>query len=377
MVTKADLASLSAYETTTGHVLSVYLDVDQSKPGNLNRGFECALESELRAKAGTLPDLVELQEFELIAARMRDFVSKFLPTCRGLVLYSKSDGSLWVRELDVPTQTAIYWGITAYVEPLVKAIDEYERYGVVLVDRLHGKVYTVVLGRVEKYAEVQALGWIRRIKSAGRDHLYSQSNFQRRADEHVHSHLKRVVELLEDLGHARPFERLVLAGNAEVTSEFFGLLPKWLRTKVVGSVTLSANASDQELLATVEDLERTAERSYEAGRVHQLLEAAGGKHKATATIAATLRAINEKRVHELLYSETGPVQGAICEQCGALYESGDGNCEYCNVPITKVADLTELAITRTLAAGGRIEQVQGDAAQELSVAGGFGAFLRY
>jgi peptide subunit release factor 1 (eRF1) len=377
MVTKADLASLSAYETTTGHVLSVYLDVDQSKPGNLNRGFECVLENELRTKAGTLSDTTELWEFELIAAKMRDFVSKFVPTCRGVVLYSKSDESLWVRELDVPTQTAIYWGKTAYVEPLVKAIDDYERYGVVLVDRLHGKLYTVVLGRVEKYAEVQALGWVRRIKSAGKDHLYSQSSFQRRADEHVHSHLKRVVELLEDLVHSTPFERLVLAGNAEITSALYGILPKWLRTRVVGSVTLSANASDLELLAAVEELERTAERSYEVGRVQQLLDAAGGNHKATVDVAATLRAINEKRVHELLYSETGPVQGAVCEQCGALYESGGGNCEYCNVRVVSVEDLTDLAITRTLAAGGRIEHVRGEAAKELGVAGGFGAFLRY
>jgi peptide chain release factor subunit 1 len=377
MVTKTDLASLHEFEFSPGRVLSVYLDVDQSKAANLNRGFEAALERELQAISRTFDDESALRDFESCADRAREFVAKYVPGGRGLVVYAKSNRSMWARELTVPTETCVRWGEAAYLHPLVEALDEYERYGLVLVDRLHAYIYTVFLGQIEKRAEIHGLGRVRHVKSAGRDHLYSQARFQRRADEHIHSHLKRVVEILETFHKTAPFERLVLSGTNEATSEMYRVLPKWMRTRVVGSLALPTGATDGEILAAVKTLENNVERGFEIAYVEKLMDAAGGSQKATASASETFRALNENRVLEFVYAEDCPMEGGRCSECGAVYASPDLSCDYCNIPVDAVEDVIECAASQALATGASIEQLRGEAAERLNALGGVGAFLRY
>ncbi len=374
MVNKTDLANLRDYDENNGRVLSIYLDVDQSNVSNLNRGFELALSDQLRLLT-SFEEESERRDFEASAALVSAFVSRYLPVERGLVLFAKSTGSLWVRELNVPTKTDVRWGRHAHIQPLIEALDEYQRYGVVLIDRSKAKIYTVLLGKVEKYAEVLSGNFVRHTKTAGRDHLYSQPGFQRKADEHVHLHMKRVVETLEDLVAALPFDRLILAGTAESTSEMCKQLPKWLKTRVVGTAPLSMSATESEVLAITETIEQKAERHFEFARIERLLDASGTR--ATADVSETLKAVNEKRVRELMYAEGGPIPGTRCRQCGAVFTVNDSLCAYCNVAVDPVENVVEAAADRALAAGASVEQIRGEAAGRLNAAGGLGAFLRY
>src|SRR5205085_1988119 len=54
---------------------------------------------------------------------------------------------------------------------------------------------------------------------------WSQAQYQRHHDLHVQWHLKRVTKHLADLARRRRFDRLVLAGPEEATSELRGLRP--------------------------------------------------------------------------------------------------------------------------------------------------------
>jgi peptide subunit release factor 1 (eRF1) len=373
MVTKADLAGLEAYKLSSGPVLSIYLDVDQSKPANRNRGFEACLAGELRGLTAKCADECEIRDFEASAGRVTDFVSKYVPNAHSLVIFAQSTGSLWARELSVPTKTQVWWQGAAHIQPLVEAMDEYQRHAVVLVDRQQARIFTVQLGKIEKHADIQSAGRVRHVKTAGRDHLFSQSGFQRRADAHVHSHLKRVVEVLEDVARSRPFERLILVGTSETTSELARMLPKWLYSRLVGSITLSINATDAEILSAVEQLEHAAERSFEVAQVDELLDG----NLASTIVADTLRAINERRVRQFVYSEGSPIPGGRCRICGSVYDSSAINCDYCGVPVEPVDDVIEPATTRALASGASIEELRGEAAERLNAKGGLGAFLRY
>jgi peptide subunit release factor 1 (eRF1) len=377
MVTKADLATLQNYRSSMGRVLSIFLDVDQSKAANLNRAFETSLDDELRTLTRTVNEECESRDLEACAARARDFVTKYAPQARGLVVYSRSTGSLWARELGVPTRNQVRWGETPFVQPLIEALDEYQRCGVALVDRYRARIYTVLRGKIEKYSEVHAPASVSHAKSAGMDHLLSQSRFQRRADEHVHTHLKRVVELLETFILTAPFERLILAGPKEVTSELYHLLPKSLGSRVVGSTVLSSDAADEEVISRVENLEDRVERDYELTRVGKLLEDAGSGRKAVSTVSETLKSINEKRVRELIYAEGPPMAGRKCHICGSIFEASTNRCDYCGVPTDHIEDLIEAAANQALACGATIEQVRGEAGEVLMAAGGLTAFLRY
>jgi len=375
MVTKAGLAGVQNQALGMGRVLSIYLDVDQSKAANLNRGFESLLASRLRTVEARFDDECEARDFEAAASCVRDFVSKYEPGARGLVVFAQATGYLWARELNVPTQTQARWQRAANIQPLVEALDEYQRYGVVWVDRKKARLYTILLGRIEKHAEVEAIGRVSHVKSAGRDHLLSQSNFQRKADERVHSHFKHVVELLANIVKTHPFDRLVLMGTAATTSELQRILPKWLHSRVVASLPLATDATDKDLVDAVEGIEYTAERNVELALMEELFN--GNGRGASTSVSETLMALNERRVRELFYAHGRRIPGGVCPVCGAVRDSADTMCDFCGVAVEPTEDIIEAVADRALASGASIEELRGAAAARLTASGGLGAFLRY
>src|SRR5438105_3323746 len=377
MITKTELEVLNEYKAGAGRVLSIYLDVDQSNSANLNRKFEAAFEVRVKEIGRSFEEEYEQRDFEESVAEARKVVAAYEPRARGLVMFTRSTGSIWMRELNVPVTTEVFWGAAAHIKQFLEVLDEFETYGVVLTGRSRSRIFTVRLGTIEKHAEIhaakrepgrakaQAMVGVRHLKTAGTDHLYSQSHLQRKADEHALSHLKRVVQLLEHVEKFNPFARLVLAGSTEATSELFRLLHKSMRAKVVASATLPSDAPESQIIGEVSFIARAAERNYELKKVEMLITAAAKGLSALTKLPETLEALNEKRVRELVYSEGLTVRGGVCNNCQAVFSDDTMNCDFCGLPVKPADDLVETAIGMALAEGAAIEQVRGEAAAKL------------
>jgi peptide chain release factor subunit 1 len=279
--------------------------------------------------------------------------------------------------VQAPLTTAVHWGETLYVRPLLELLDDYERYGVILVDKERARVFTVFLGEIEEEREALAAAEVRHKKASGTDHLRSQMNFQRQDEMHVRWHLKAVAEVTDELARSHTFDRLVLAGPVAATSELHRLLPKRLRARVVGTVRLPFDASPQDVLRETLGLEQAAERAEERQRVEVLLTAAAKGNGGVVGLEPTLEAIQERRVWRLVYAAGYDARGVECSQCGALLPSTPEKCVYCGAPPRLVDDLLERAIRRVVDGGGDVEQVHDEAATRLWEAGGIGALLRF
>lgn len=376
-ITVKDLGDLQESKAGAGRVLSIYLDVDQAKAANLNRGFEAAFESRIQVIARGFEEEYEQCDFGRCVDDVRKLLSSYEPHARSLVIFTRSTGPVWFREVNVGVDTQVNWGARPYLHPLVEVLDEFETYMVVVTDRSHSRVFTVKLGTIEKHAEIYALGPVRRLKTAGTDHLYSQSHIQRKADENSFSHLKRVAEVAGHVANLNPVSRLVLGGNAEATCELFRLLPKTLRGRVSGFTVISANAPEKEVLERTLASVTRAERDHEIAKVEWLITSAARGQKAVLTVPETLNAFNEKRVRELVYAEGFSAAGGICERCQVMFPSDDVTCDICGIPVKPAEDLIETAIEAALAEGAAVEQLRGPAAERLRAAGGIGAFLRF
>jgi peptide subunit release factor 1 (eRF1) len=370
VITKSDLEVLNGYKTETGRVLSVYLDVDQSRAANLNRKFELAFEAKVKEMGKSE------QDFQECADEARKIIAAYHPRGRGLVLFTRSTGSVWMRELNVPVATEIYWGTSAHVKEFVEALACFDTYGVVLTDRSRSRIFTVKLGTITRHADIHAMSGTRHLKTAGTDHLYSQSHLQRKADEHVLSHLKRVVEVLEHVSHVNVFDRLILAGASAATSELFKLLPKSMRAKVVASITLATTASESQILEEILFIARKAEEKRDIDKAEMLITASAKGHNAVKQLSDTLQALNEKRVRELVYAHGFKASGGICDDCHAVFPNDTANCDFCGRPLKPSDDLVETAIGMAIAEGAAVEQFRGEAAETFKKAGGIGAFLR-
>lgn len=380
MITRAEVEKLLERKSPEGSpVLSVYLNVDLSRAENLNRGFETTLANLLRSVERGIEDRREREQFEAAAARVRRFVAGYAPRGAALVVFcDASEKSFWSRELHAGVRSDVRWAPAPHIRPLLELLDEHERYGVILTDRVRSRLFTVFLGEIEEHREAFAPLGVHHTKTTGTDRIWSQSHFQRKADAHARSHLKHVADLTERLWDLYRFDRLVLAGPAEATAELEKLLPKALEARLVASVALPVDATASQVLEETRKLEQQAERRHEEQVVEELITIATKNDRAVAGIEPTLRALREGRVRRLVYADRIALRGRRCPACAALHAETENLCAYCGGPLREaVDDLLEAMAERALEGGAAVELVRGQAAERLRAVGGVGAYVRY
>src|SRR3954466_8798959 len=88
---------------------------------------------------------------------------------------------------------------------------------------------------------------------------------------HALWHLKNVTAGVDKLVDRYGFDRLVLAGPVEATSELYHLLPKRLWRMAVARITLPIDASESLMVQRTLTIERQVEREMEKRMVEDLL----------------------------------------------------------------------------------------------------------
>jgi peptide chain release factor subunit 1 len=378
MISKADIEAIVERKAVPGSpVLSLYLDIDQSKANNLQRRFEASLNDMLRSIEASL-DETQLQSFSADSERVRRFVSGLEPQGKGLILFcDDSENFFWSREIKPSVRNNTRWSDTPYIVPLLAILDEYERYGVLLVDKAHARLFTVFIGEIAEHYDALAPAPVRHIKTSGTDHILSETRFQHKADMHVHWHLKHVAEMLDKLVDQYALDRLLLAGPVEATSELQHLLSKRVRNRVIERLSLPINASEHEVLEEALRVERRVEREMEKQIVEELIAGGDGHHPFTHGLEPTVRALCEERIWRLVYAGGFSPSGGQCANCGMLFARTVGSCDYCGGAIKPVDDLLERTVERVLEQDGKVEEVEGDAAIRLREVGNIGAILRF
>ena len=91
----------------------------------------------------------------------------------------------------------------------------------------------------------------------------------------------------------------------------------------------------------------------------------------------TLFALQEWSVWRLVFTDGFNLIGGECTNCHALLALADGPCTYCGKPVRTIDDLIQAAVERLMDLDGKIEQVQGPAAERLKEVGSCGAVLHY
>jgi peptide subunit release factor 1 (eRF1) len=380
MISRRDLHELLSHPLDTeSPILSVYLDVDQQRAINLNRGFEAVLKSMIRELEHGLGSSSKLKEFLSDARLAGSFVSDYQPAGKGLVLFCDASKEFtWHRSLNISLGSSVHWMMRAYVRPVVEARDEFERYGIILTDRARARLFSIYLGSIEEHHEALAEADVHKSDATGMDQMYSQKRFQRKADEHARWHLKNVAEMADRFATTRRFDRLILGGTHEITSELRNLLPERLKQRLVGFVTLPIDAGTSEILEETKLLEQTIERKEEEALVRRLSTAAAKDNQAVVGLGGVLTALNLGRIRRLVYSNGFDKGGCECQECGGVFEGGAEECRDCGGSQIECQDILNAVIGRVVREGGDIEQVRGNsAARLLKDAGGIGAYLRF
>jgi peptide chain release factor subunit 1 len=350
-MTHSDLQLLFSHpERPYPSVLSVYLNVDQSEFSNQNRGFEQQLKDMLSSIRATIYDAAELERFVTAAHHIEDFVSAYDPRTRGLVMFFDGlDGFSWRKEVGVPLHSQARWDYELFLQPLANILDQFERYGVVLMNHDRLRLFTVFLGEIEEFNPAGLGPNIR---------------------------LQPVIKEVDRLVQSKQVRHLVLAGASEITSRLRNKLPKRLSLMVIGVVDLAIDVAVHDVLTATLGLAEEYERSGEAQTVKEVIKGSAINEKTVAGLGRTLKAVNSDRVWELIYSEGLSSPGFECVKCAALFSVSRKPCPYCGGSLHPVGDVVERAVDHALRKGAKIEVVTGAASASLRNVGGIGAFLK-
>ncbi len=374
MLGRGVLSRLHTLTQQKTYTLTMYLDIDQNKTSNRKRGFVVqaeALLKDLKARCGRSP------RFDGACDLALDLVRKLRPRGKAAIVVVHPETELEeIRQLGISLAPSAHWQRGAFLRPIVEAMDEHERYAVVLTDTKRARLFTVLMGELTEHEDLFSETGAR-TRSMGGDQMRAQKRHEQRHQEEVASHAKKVIDALHDLSLRAPFDRLIVAGTPKTTGQLVRLLPKRLGGKLVETVGMRVGASQKEVLNKILAVQNKMEREQESRLVEGVLAELRDGGKAVAQFASVLDAVNQGRVWKLFYAKGLVKEAGECSDCGAYSPHAVGPCVYCDGDVRPLGHCIDRISQSVMEMGGQVEVVDGPAAEAIIPHGSIAALLRY
>jgi peptide chain release factor subunit 1 len=366
------IEQLERFESEGASVLSLYLDLTPTS--QVTRSYRVEFKDLVKEASGRLTD-AERKGLDREVERVNAWFEG-TPALQGLglTIFSCTPRKLWLVDfVPVAVRNHLAFETKPDVAGLLELIDEYERFAVALVSKNKARVFTVFAGAIE---EIDAFKDLVPGKVAAGG--LKQSIIQRHHELHVLWHLKKVVAYLSTLQRRRNFDRLIIAGPVEATSELQQMLPPVLSTRVAAVIRADVDATNAQILERTIEVERRIEADCEDHLVNGVLEMARSGARATCGIRPTLDALWMGDVRVMVVADGVAESGSECSNCRYIQQGNAASCQKCGAATRAVRDLGHYVMGRAVEQRGRVEIVHGRAAQHLSTVGeGLAAFLRY
>lgn len=377
-------------------VLSVYLATPLVPVAG--QAYMASFRDGCDALRSSLPEQA-LEDFDRAVERARQYLAEvFVPRRPGLALFASGNEDYFhVAPLPGRPEEEFAWGTVPMLAPLEQVIDEYERLVIALFDKRRARLFSIFLGAIEESQVIESdvpgkpttTGRDGRPRpqrqaftagapgqaSGGGGGGVTRARYTPHHEIHAVTHARTVARALTGWLRARPFDRLLLAGPVEGVSLLRDNLPRPLRSRLAGELSLAMSANDAEVVQAALEAGEAIERRDEVAMIDELI-ASSATPRAALGFGPTLDALSDNRVHQLFLTDTFIGVGGECPTCGRLI-AGPGRCPVCGTEATPLGDLRERMVERALEQGARIETVSGDAGAHLTAHGGLGAWTHY
>ena len=374
MLGRGVLSTLYTLSQQKTYTLTLYLDIDQNKQSNRRRGYVVQGEALIK---GLKAQQKRSDRFDAACKQALSLVRNLKPKGKTALIVVHPESNL--RELvqiELSFPVSIHWRRGAFLRPVVEAMDEHERYGVVLTDNQRARLFTVVMGELTEHEDLFSETG-QRTRSLGADQMRSQKRHDQRHQEEMAAHAKRVIDALHDLALRQPYDRLIVGGTPKAAGQLVRLLPTRLRGKLVDTVSMRVGGSQKEVLNKILAVQQRMERDRETEIVQGVQAELHDRGKAVAGFAAVLDAVNQGRVWTLIYGKGYTNKAGECGSCDAYSPHAKGPCVYCGEDVHPLPQCIDRLSQSVVEMGGRVEVVDGDAKKKLEKPGGIAAMLRY
>ena len=374
MLGRGVLSTLYTLSQQKTYTLTLYLDIDQNKQSNRRRGYVVQAEALIKSLKSKQ---ARSDRYDTACEQALSLVRNMKPKGKAALIVVHPETRLSeLVQIELPFPASVHWRRGAFLRPVVEAMDEHERYGVVLTDNKRARLFTVLMGELTEHEDLFS-ETSQRTRSLGADQMRAQKRHDQRHQEEVASHAKRVIDAIHDLALREPFDRLIVGGTPKAAAQLVRMLPKRMRGKLVETTSMRVGGSQKEILNKILEVQQRMERDREKEIVQGVLAELHDRGKAVAGFAAVLDAVNQGRVWTLVYGKGFTAKGGECGSCDAYSPHAKGPCVYCGEDVHPLPLCVDRLSQSVLEMGGRVEVVDGDAKKKLEKPGGIAAMLRY
>jgi peptide subunit release factor 1 (eRF1) len=293
------LERLLAFEATTLPVISLYLNAQSDDRGRTN--FDGFLKRELLPRAKTFSSgSAERQSFDADVEKIQEYLEdEVKPSANGIAIFACSGADLFeAMQMNAPLEdNYLYVYNQPHLYHLTRLDDEFPRYAALVTDANHARIFVFGLGETLETEQVRGKK-VQRVKVGG----WSQARYQRRVENAHASHAKESIEALDRIVKQENVKHVLLAGDPQMAPVLQEQLPKHLADKVVDVLKLDLKASDQDVFQATLERMREEDAKTDAEKVERLIREYRGRGLAVAGTEATLEALANGQVDELLIS---------------------------------------------------------------------------
>jgi len=265
--------------------------------------------------------------------------------------------------LDVKVENLLVVDSSPYIRPIVRILDEWESYTLVIINSNSAKIFSISMGSVDDIKKLSK-DIMNKHKKGG----WSQARFNRLRRGAIKEFFKEVIEELEK----RSDERIVLAGPGTSKNKLKEMLPKTLQEKIVELIDISVEDEDKLIKQSIQLISENEKRkSSEA--VNHLKAEILKEGLAVYGVKETLDAVKNGQVELLIIEKDYKLKGWICENCQYVEEGSKSTCPYCNKETSEV-DVFEEILEFAERTDSKVEFTDDE---QLADLGHIGGILRY
>lgn len=357
MITGEEIRDLAAHVGDPA-VSSVYLDADGARRpvrADVEVAFDY-LANELKRQSGAKGDRVLSGGVEGDLKRMHDWLGSGWDRSdiRGLAFFSDSRRG-WFEVVTLPWAVAdsAVLGRRPRIAPLLAALDENRPLLVALIDRRRLRLFAFDRGRTGE------LFGLTDLEPRAVDTGNALGRFEHHREEEARVHYRRAAERIDAALAADAYERWVVGGPDEAVAGLESQLPQAVRRRQAGRVSVRVSAPIGEIAQAAREAAESVREQRETEAVRKVGELAGPGQAGSTGLAATLAALDDRRVATLLVADGFTAPGAYCLTCGYLGMGVDvWRCPRCGTTPVAEDDIVELAIDEAVAQRSKVEFIR-------------------
>lgn len=365
MFSEKDLQELLNY-SAENQVVTLYLNTDPTK-------------STTEAASLRLRNLLKTVDLPEDVLAIENYISlEYDWAAKGLVIVSDQAGDFFKTyqfSLSVPNE--IHVGKHPTIRPLVRLLETFTGWGVVLVDKEGARLFSFDLGELGEIGGITGEE-VKQQKRGGGNAMPGRmggADMSSKIENIIEKNIKEVISEAQDFFEEHHIRRIMIGGTDDNIARFKEELPKSWQSLVVGEFPMSMSASDDEVLEQATEEALAAQKKMNKSLINQAVTLAAKGSNGVIGLIDTLNAIHEGRVRILFVDQHFEQEGYRCRGCGYLTIQPLDACPFCGETFDKIDKAVEMAVRESLKKNAEVKVVED--MEILKEAGNIAAILRY